>query len=231
VLQLFGSIGGDDVYSCLDLFCCAGCAAEGYTRAGFDCYGVDIEPQPNYPYEYSMGDALQFARKYGHQFDFIHASPPCQAYSVTKTIHAGKPGAITHPELVEPTREVLDELWRGFGIPYIIENVVGAPLHNPITLCGTEFGLKVYRHRLFESCLPLIAPEHQKHTEPTVKVGRPVKEGEFMTVAGHFANPKYAHKAMGVEHHVSRDELAQGIPPAYTEYLGRQVSKWLDDRK
>lgn len=148
----------------LDLFCCAGGAAMGYHRAGFEVVGVDLAPQPNYPFEFIQADALEYVAEHGHEFDVRHASPPCQAFSKTRTLHGN-----THPELVEPTREALREV----GGPYIIENVVGAPLEDPLMLCGSEFGmqapdvdgtpLKLLRHRLFESNVPLMGAGGCRH--------------------------------------------------------------------
>ena len=107
---------------CLDLFCCAGGAGMGYHRAGFEVVGVDLNLQPRYPFEFHQADALEFVAEHAHEFDFIHASPPCQAYSKTRTLHGND-----HPELVEPTRSAL----QATGLPYIIENVVGAPSWTP----------------------------------------------------------------------------------------------------
>src|SRR4051812_9767099 len=110
----------------LDLFCGQGGAGEGYARAGFDVVGVDLDPQPRYPHPFEQGDALEYVKANGHQFDVVHASPPCQAYSITRHTHH-----VTHPELIEPTRAALVAT----GLPYVIENVEGAPLLDPVTLC------------------------------------------------------------------------------------------------
>lgn len=115
----------------LDLFCGAGGAAMGYYHAGFDIVGVDIEPQPRYPFTFHQGDALEFLTEYGHEFDAIHASPPCQRYSVASKSHNGK--AVKHPALIPATRQGLKKSQR----PWVIENVIGAPLMEPIILCGT----------------------------------------------------------------------------------------------
>ena len=116
----------------LDLFCCAGGAGAGYAAAGFEVVGVDIDPQPRYPFEFVQGDALEYVAEHGHKFDVIHASPPCQAFSRTKTLHTNE-----HPDLIEPTRAAL----RATGKPYVIENVVGAPLLDPIKLDGRHFAM------------------------------------------------------------------------------------------
>jgi DNA (cytosine-5)-methyltransferase 1 len=135
----------------LDLFCGAGGAAMGYYRAGFeDITGVDNKPQPNYPFEFILGDALEYVIDHGAEFDVIHASPPCQAYSITKSL----PWVDDYPELIEPLRNLLKETDK----PYVIENVLGAPLINPLELCGSMFGLPLIRHRLFECNPPIWFP-------------------------------------------------------------------------
>lgn len=197
----------------LDLFCCAGGVAMGYHRAGFDVVGVDITPQPRYPFAFVQGDALAYLAEHGHRFDAIHASPPCQAYTVARNFHKRE-----HPELVEPVRALLQRI----GKPWVMENVPGSPLIPTVILCGTMFGLNVYRHRLFESNVMLLAPAHGRHTRPCTPVGRAPKPGEVMTVAGHFSGIEHARAAMGIDW-MNRAELAQSIPPAYTEHIGRQL--------
>lgn len=197
----------------LDLFCCAGGAGAGYARAGFEVVGVDIDPQPNYPFEFHQADALEFVEKHGHDFDAIHASPPCQAYSETMRIRGND-----HPELIPPTRRAL----KAAGVPWVIENVTGSPLIDPIELCGAMFGLKTYRHRLFETSFHASAPPHQEHRAKQTKMGRPPQEGEFIHVVGNFSGVEYARKAMEIDW-MNRNEMAQAIPPAYTEYLGWQL--------
>lgn len=197
----------------LDLFCCAGGAGMGYHRAGFDVVGVDIDPQPNYPFPFHQGDALKFLRAHGHEFDAIHASPPCQAYSETQKLQGND-----HPELIPPIREALKAL----GLPWIIENVPGSPLIDPVELCGGMFGLHTYRHRLFETSFPLTAPAHPEHTARQTKMGRKPKDGEFIHVVGNFSGVAYAREAMDIDW-MNRDEMAQAIPPAYTQFIGWQL--------
>ena len=192
----------------LDLFCCAGGASEGLRRAGFDVTGVDIEPQAHYPFTFIKADAMTVPLE---GFDFVWASPPCQAYTLAQRIRDNN-----HPDLIAPTRERL----RRLGVPWAIENVVGAPLIDPIELCGAMFGLQVYRHRLFECSFPIAAPHHPDHVAPLRKMGRPVRAGEFMHVVGNFSGVAQARKAMGIDWMV-RDELREAIPPAYAEYIGR----------
>ncbi len=203
----------------LDLFCGAGGAGEGYRLAGFEVTGVDIKPQPRYkPGRFIQGDALEYAPAHGHEYDVIHASPPCQAYSVTKHLSNG-----THPELVNETRELLQRI----GKPYVIENVPGAPLINPLVLCGTMFdGLRVYRHRLFECSSPLYFPpaccHHWGGRVP--RAGRGANGKGFMSVSGHLSATDKARQAMGINW-MTGAELSQAIPPAYTEWIGNQLMK------
>lgn len=197
----------------LDLFCGAGGCSVGYQRAGFSVTGVDIAPQPRYPYEFHQMDALDFLAKYGDSFDVIHASPPCQAYSKARYIND-----VDHPELLEATRTALIET----GKPWVIENVKGAPMYRTILLCGQSFNLRTYRHRLFESNVDLAQPKHHDHLFKTAKMGRTPKPNEFMHVVGHFTAVKQARIAMGISWMI-RPELCQAIPPAYTEFIGKQI--------
>lgn len=191
----------------------------GYHRAGFEVTGVDIKPQPRYPFRFVQGDALEYLRDHGHEFDAIHASPPCQEYSTSSRQWRDK--GKEYCDLVEPVRTAL----RLTGKPYVIENVSGAPLQNPIVLNGFMFGLMVNRERLFECSFPVpfaLLPQGPKAAE----MGRPVKEGDVITVCGHFSNVPYARKAMGIDW-MGQKELAQAIPPAYTEFIGRELMKVL----
>lgn len=205
----------------LDLFCKAGGCSVGYHRAGFEVVGVDLEPQPNYPYEFHEFDALKFDLS---GFDAIHASPPCQAYSRTRFL-PGRTAAI-HPDLIPATRDML----RDCGVPWIIENVELAPLRGPVTLCGTMFDLLVYRHRGFESDGLLTAPTHRTHTVH-MSDGRAAKYfkavGEMATIAGHLFSLEVGQRCLDIDW-MTKDELAQAIPPAYTEYLGRQLIQRLE---
>ena len=185
----------------------------GYARAGFDVVGVDINKQPRYPFEFHQADAIGFLQEHGHKFDAMHTSPPCQAYSKTRKIRSND-----HPDLIPLTREALQRL----GLPWVIENVPGSPLINPVELCGVMFGLRTYRHRLFETSFPVTVPGHPAHDAPQSKMGRPPKEGDFIHVVGHFSGVEYARAAMGIDW-MNGNEMAQAIPPAYTEYLGWQL--------
>jgi DNA (cytosine-5)-methyltransferase 1 len=189
----------------LDLFCGAGGAAMGYKRAGFDdIVGVDIKPQPNYPFEFVQGDALEYVTQHGHEFDVIHASPPCQAYSMMQNIHKN---TSEHPDLIEPTRESLIKT----GMPYVIENVYKAPLKASMMLCGTMFGLRIIRHRWFESnvdIFKLMSPcNHSDVYDPWHGLGRTAD--------------KY-RDAMDIDW-MPQSSLSEAIPPAYTEFIGRHI--------
>lgn len=202
----------------LDLFSGAGGAAMGYFRAGFDVVGVDIKPQPNYPFEFIQANAIDYlVRGLGKvsKFDVVHASPPCQAYSWgTRKGREDK-----WPKLISELRMFHT------NTPFIIENIENArkDMNNPIRLCGTQFGLRLLKHRLFDANVPLIAPEHQRHTGS-------VGAGDYVTVAGHGGNSKFGdysikawQEAMGIDWLRTRPELAEAIPPAYTEFIGKQL--------
>lgn len=197
----------------LDLFCCQGGAGTGYAEAGFDVVGVDIDPQPRYPFEFHQADAIEYARAHGKEFDAIHASPPCQAHTNAQKIMGND-----HPDLIEPTRELLLVL----GKPFVIENVPLAPLIDPVELCGAMFGLETYRHRLFETNWELTAPEHPAHVARTTKMGRPPKPGEYMHVVGNFSGVDRGREVMRMPW-ANRDGLREAIPPTYTQYIGEQL--------
>jgi len=199
----------------LDLYCAAGGTGYGYYQAGWDVTGVDIADMPDYPFAFHKADALTFPLD---GFDAIHASPPCIAH--TRLNHAKKAETVS---LVEPTRERL----RASGVPYIIENVVGAPLINPIMLCGTMFdGLRVIRHRLFESNVLLFAPGPCQH-KGSVADGTYVSPhggGVRSTHTISYADQRAQWEdAMGVHWIRRRSDLCQVIPPAYTHWLGTQL--------
>lgn len=199
----------------LDLFCGAGGAAMGYHRAGFEVIGVDHVAQPHYPFQFIRADWRDVVGRV--TVDAVHASPPCQAYSAMTNCRPGL--SDTYPDLVEDVRAVLKTL----DVPWVIENVPGAPLINPITLCGQMFGLDLYRHRLFETSFNAVEPYHPFHLKPASRAGH-WKPGTVMSVAGHFAPMSVAKQAMGITW-MNRDELGEAIPPAYTEYLGRFLTR------
>lgn len=193
----------------------------GYCRAGFEVIGVDIDPQPHYPFEFIQADAvahLDSIIETGEigQYDLIAASPPCQAFTKAQRIQKND-----HPDLIGPIRALLLKA----GVPYVIENVPGAPLEGAQMLCGAMFGLRTYRHRLFESSFPWDPPEHPEHVARTAKMGRPVKSGEFMHIVGNFNGAALAKEIMEMPW-ATRDTLREAIPPAYTEWIGQQFIEW-----
>ena len=209
----------------LDLFCGAGGAGMGYHRAGFgEIVGVDIAPQKNYPFEFVQGDALEYVLEHGHEFDAIHASPPCQAY-----VDPNKNRETKYPKLIGPTIAILEKN----GVPYVIENVIGDVLGANLMLCGTMFGLLVLRHRFFRcSFPPPMSPFTCTH-EGTAA------EGDYAAVYSFGAHGKAVNgvrgkpkpgpdwsEAMGIDWMTKR-ELIEAIPPAYTEYVGSVLIKEL----
>jgi DNA (cytosine-5)-methyltransferase 1 len=217
----------------LDLFCGAGGAGVGYKRAGFRVVGVDIVAQPRYPLPFGQADAMAVLRSLIltdniHGYAAVHASPPCQAHSDLQ-----KQSKLEYLDYIPELRELLTRV----GLPYVIENVEGAPLRKPIVLCGTQFpGLRVIRHRLFESNFPLKAPPHiGKHPlvftfdkrkahfieDPVARAA--AQRTMYVQVTGG-GNATVANKAdaMGIDW-MRGKELNEAIPPAYTEYIGRQL--------
>ncbi len=198
----------------LDLYCGEGGAAKGYQRAGFYVVGVDHRPQPRY-----CGDLFVQANALRppfdlREFDAIHASPPCQGYSWSAKRWAKIPRAF----LVDATRDMLKKSDR----PYIIENVIGAPLQYPVLLCGEMFGLGVIRHRLFESNVLLFTPDHVQHDGT-------VRDGSYVTVAGHGGDNikgrgsrRAKQEAMGIDWMTDKG-LNEAIPPVYTEWIGERI--------
>ena len=196
----------------------------GYRRAGFKVVGVDVKPMPNYPFEFHLRDAIEFLDDfhpaYASIFDAIHASPPCQGYSAMSRCNPGV--AEKYPKLIEPVRERL----KAIGLPYIIENVPGAPLLNPTLLCGQMFGLDLFRHRLFETSFELPFMLHS-HAKVGSAAGQHAenggwKPGRIISVAGNCAPIAEAKRAMGIDW-MKRDELAEAIPPSFTEWIGTQL--------
>lgn len=209
----------------LDLFCGAGGAAKGYAEAGFNVVGIDNKRQPRYPFNFYQRDAIDVLRREDlSHFDVIHASPPCQFYSVNRFTSSGK--GLNHPDSIAEVRTLL----RATGKPYVIENVQGAPLEYPVMLCGTQFGLKVFRHRFFESNVMMFCPTHLTHTDKACRQGMKPKENEFVIVTGNFSGVEAGRKAMGIEWMV-RSELTQAIPPEYTKYLGGQLINALSNQR
>ena len=220
----------------LDLFSGAGGAAVGYHRAGFDVTGVDNRPQPRYPFEFVQGDALEYVAAHGSEFDAIHASPPCQAYSVSRT---RSPHRKSHPELVEATRNACLDARRA----YVIENVPGAPLLFPTQLCGTMFDLgadcedgqyrPLRRHRLFEMSWTVLSahPRACRCHLTGEKIGVYGNGGGWANRfdpdrAGYKGNVAESRQALGIDW-MTVAELSQAIPPEYTRYVGEQLAAHL----
>lgn len=207
----------------LDLYCGAGGASMGYHLAGFEVTGIDIKHGKRYPFTYRRMSVLDLTPDDLQAFDFIHASPPCQTFSITKNLRIAQGKSTDKLDLLEPTRKLLIES----GKPYVIENVKGAPLINPVQLCGSSFGLKVRRHRLFESNLPIKGSECDHKSQ-----GRPV--GVYGSMKDEIPNGgKTAESlaegqlAMGIDW-MLWGELVEAIPPIYTQYIGQQVKELLN---
>lgn len=217
----------------LDLFCGAGGVAMGYYRAGFEVVGVDIKPQPHYPFEFHQADALAYPLE---GFDAYHASPPCQGYSIMRHLPWLKDKQ--YPMLINATRSLLASTSKS----YVIENVKGAPLDGNF-LCGLMFGLHVFRHRLFETNFAWFSPGHPSHrglyVRPTSSLGGRARDmvvkkkgtlnhqgygnpTRMCGVGGHNFQLETASQAMGIDW-MTREEISQAIPPAYTEYIGKYL--------
>ena len=206
----------------LDLYSCEGGAAMGYRRAGFEVVGVDINPQPRYPFEFHQADALEYLAEHHVEFDAVHASPPCHDWSSLKSLS----GLDKTGQLLPATRAALIDV----GLPYVIENVIGAPMVNPIILCGSEFGRGAVcsdgvwrylkRHRQFESNIPLQRYGACNHAGQAVGVYGTGGGGQM--TRGYKAKPAEAVSALGIDW-MSRAGLSQSLPPDYTEWIGEQI--------
>ncbi len=205
-------------YRLLDLFCGAGGAGMGYHRAGFKVVGVDIKPQPHYPFEFHQADALTYPLE---GFDVIHASPPCQKFA------RGTHNRNRHPDLICDTRKRLV----GSGTKWIIENVPGAPILPNIRICGCMVGLPLIRRvRFFEvsfKTFSLMPPcSHAGNVITVTGTGCP---SGTISSFGRIVSFLEMKNAMGIDW-MSRKELSEAIPPAYTEWIGKQLIKYLEKR-
>jgi DNA (cytosine-5)-methyltransferase 1 len=219
----------------LDLFCGAGGAAKGYEEAGFDVVGVDIAPQPRYPFRFLQGDAIVFLKDLlGDRLPMlppiaaIHASPPCPRHSSLTGWGASRRVSRPAPELIEQTRRLLVAT----GLPYVIENVVGSPLLNPIQICGQGLGLKVRRHRLFESNVAMMAVACWHPGPPVIvvsgSIGRKVFDPRRKAIA---PSLEQAKEVMEMPWAQTASEVCNAIPPAYTEHIGHFLKAAVEDRK
>jgi DNA (cytosine-5)-methyltransferase 1 len=203
----------------LDLFCGVGGASAGYTAAGFDVTGIDLKHGKRYPYIYIKGNVSDYLNnQYLQQFDVIHASPPCQTHSITQHLRNAQGKSTNKIDMIPEVREALI----ASGVPYIIENVPGSPLIDPVQLCGSSFNLKVRRHRLFESNIKLKGSicNHKAQGKPVGVYG---SLNDEIPGGGHTAKTlQQARLTMGIEWALW-GELVEAIPPIYTEYLGKQI--------
>ncbi|MGV8973157.1 MAG: DNA cytosine methyltransferase [Rhodoglobus sp.] len=219
----------------LDLFCCEGGAAAGYARAGFEVVGIDLEPRfaKRYPFEFHAADAIEYVKEHGHEFDAIHASPPCQRYSITNAARQHD-----YPDLIGPTRDALI----ASGKPWVIENVMGAPLVAPTVLCGSMFGLtatdddgelvRLERHRGFESNVTLTQPRADYHDRAVQVAGayggarRDKVEARTVRHGGYVPAKAVQERLLGIDW-MTQHGLFQSLPPVYTEWVGLQLRQHL----
>jgi DNA (cytosine-5)-methyltransferase 1 len=204
----------------LDLFCGSGGASVGYAQAGFDVTGIDISTHKEYPFTFIKADVMTLDSNYLQQFDVIHASPPCQAFSSLRKLAIAQGHDSRKPNLIDPVRKMLQESNR----TYIIENVPGSPLINPIQLCGSSFNLGVRRHRLFESNEKLQGSicDHKKQGKVVGVWGH--RNDQIPNGGKSASTIEEARKAMGLNY-MNWANIIEAIPPAYTKYLGQQLMK------
>lgn len=220
----------------LDLFCGGGLAADGYRRLGWDITGVDIKPQPNYPYEFIQGDAIEYFKTADlSQYNFIHASPPCQLFTRAGHLRTAQ-GSKSKEEvdLLTPTLAMLADL----PIPWVVENVEGARTIMPadsVKICGSYFFLAVQRHRLFASNMKIHGTEcHHDRFPIDSTTGKPRPwgvyhvPGDSIPKGGRTAyNAEHAAKLFDLRRSLPWDEIKEGFPPAYTHFIGQQIGDLL----
>lgn len=204
----------------LDLFCKEGGASAGYAAAGFEVVGVDINPQPRYPYEFIQADALDVLAdlEFLQTFVVLAGSPPCQAHSALGPSNPRH----SYADFIPQTRAA----FRASGRPYVIENVVGAPLENPILLCGSMFDLGAGGFRLFESNAALMAPPCRHDERPVIGIyggkARNRRRGNGIPSMGTNLPKQLGEQAMGING-MTNAGLSEAIPPAYTQFIGEQL--------
>lgn len=218
----------------LDLFCGAGGAGMGYHRAGFEVVGVDLSPQPRYPFTFHQADALDFLRDHGAEFDAIHASPPCQRWSLAMRMQPTNK-RLAHPDLITPLRPLLA------GRAFVIENVPLSPLRPDIVLTGPMFGLyRIQRRRIFETSMFCLQPPLQRVPRSAWVRGYAMTITSSLSSSTHFyarkraglpgrVSTREACEAMGIDWPMTSREVGNAIPPDYTEWIGRQLAKSLTD--
>lgn len=218
----------------LDLFCGAGMAADGYHAAGFDeIVGVDINPQPHYPYKFVQADAVEYLYELVYmaretEFDAVHASPPCQAFTRASHLRTAQGGTSKYADLLTPILTLLSHI----DIPWVVENVPGAPgMEDAVVECGSAYSLGVRRHRLFLSNIPLVGSGCDHKTQ-----GRPW--GVYHVLADNIPKGgrtvrtlEQGWEVMGVDREIPWNSLKEGFPPAYTQHVGSQVASWLTTRE
>lgn len=214
----------------LDLFCGAGLAADGYKAAGFThIVGIDNRPQPNYPYTFIQGDAMEYLRdpEFLASFDAIHASPPCQAHTRAKHLRKAQGGTSRYTDLLTPTLRLL----RRCAVPWVVENVPGAPgMDGAAIECGSAYKLGVRRHRLFLSDVVPLVDSGCRHREQGRPWGVYYTPGDSIPKGGRTAlNVEHGRQVMGVRRKVSWDELKEGLPPKYTKHIGQQVIAYINE--
>lgn len=217
-----------------DFYCGAGMASDGYVRAGFDVVGVDLYPQPDYPYEFIQADALELLAAAGSLPSLFgravayHASPPCQLHTRAKHLRKAQGGESKYPDLLTPTLALL----RAQDTPWVVENVEGAPgMGAAAVCCGSAFGLGVRRHRLFLSDDVFLTGTGCRHKEQGRPWGVYHVPGDSIPKGGRTArDAEHGREVMGVDRPLPWDVLKEGFPPAYTEHIGRQLLTYLSER-
>lgn len=219
-------------YKILDLFCCSGGAGQGYMDSGFEVTGIDIKNVTNYPGKFIQAPALFYLRRNGHLYDAIHASPPCQKYSKS-TAQFRKQGK-QYADLIDKTRKIL----KLTGKPFIIENVPSAPIRADIKLCGSMFNLKVLKERFFEIENCFIMQIGIPHKIDSVRngdfaqvVGKGQKKGQNKLDKPFKFDGPFIEQwkfAMGIDWMNKAEQLAEAMPPAYTNYIGTHLINYLN---